>query len=395
MGQLECCKKITPLDEELNQIFASSPEDNKIPNETGYIGNYGGEYPQDNDNPPSFPYEARYPSRRVEAPPLKNQSPPKQIKYRAQPPQNDIEYYNPLEGTLNPDSKEYIEQLYIRCEAYGKVKNLDDFNFEGWKKFYKEDDKFFGWKKGKNILRNQTKIYNNNDLNNVQIYNGEMNYDNQRHGEGKLTTTKYVRIGEWRNDKFTGWGIEAKRNGESLEGRYVNGLVNGKGIFINKDGDKYIGDFVDSRRHGKGEFASKNIKYIGEFKNNKMDGKGKIKFAEGHEYEGEFFNNQMNGYGKFKWSNGDIYEGEMINGRMNGMGKYIYNNGVIYEGNYNNGTKNGKGKLIYPDGIIFEGEFVDGFPRGKEHLMNDNYNFVEKNENNKNKNVEPLKIIQM
>ena len=186
MGQLECCKKITPLDEELNQIFASSPEDNKIPNETGYIGNYGGEYPQDNDNPPSFPYEARYPSRRVEAPPLKNQSPPKQIKYRAQPPQNDIEYYNPLEGTLNPDSKEYIEQLYIRCEAYGKVKNLDDFNFEGWKKFYKEDDKFFGWKKGKNILRNQTKVYNINDLNNVQIYNGEMNYDNQRHGEGKL-----------------------------------------------------------------------------------------------------------------------------------------------------------------------------------------------------------------
>ena len=98
---------------------------------------------------------------------------------------------------------------------------------------------------------------------------------------------------------------------------------------------------------------------------------------------------------KISIGNGDTYEGEMINGKMNGMGKYIYNNGVIYEGNYNNGTKNGKGKLIYPDGRIFEGEFVDGFPRGKEHLMNDNYNFVEKNENNKNKNVEPLKIIQM
>ena len=72
-----------------------------------------------------------------------------------------------------------------------------------------------------------------------------MNYDNQRHGEGKLTTTKYVRYGEWRNDKFTGWGIEAKRNGESIEGRFVNGLVNGKGIFINKEGDKYIGDLVN------------------------------------------------------------------------------------------------------------------------------------------------------
>ena len=127
-----------------------------------------------------------------------------------------------------------------------------------------------------------------------------MNYDNKRHGEGKLTTTKYVLIGEWKNDKFTGWVIKARWrcNGENLEGRYVNGLINGKGIYIDKDGDKYIGDFVDSRRLRKGEFNSKNIKHIGEFRNNKMNGKGKIKFIqEGHEYEGEFFNNQMNSFG--------------------------------------------------------------------------------------------------
>ena len=389
MGQMECCKKTTPLDEELNQIFASSPEDNKIPNDNSYLGNYGGEYPQDNDLPPRFPYEARYPTRRVEAPPsLKENATRRTNKYRGQIPSNNMDYYNPLEEKYSPDSKEYIEQLYIRCEAYGQVRNIEEFNFEGWKKFYDEDDKFFGWKKGKNILRNQTKVYNNNDLNNVQIYNGEMNYDNQRHGEGKLTTTKFVRLGTWRNDKFTGWGIESKRNGESLEGRYVNGLVNGKGIFINKEGDKYIGDFIDSRKHGKGELVTKNIRYIGEFKNNKMDGKEKIKFIEGHEYEGEFFNNQMNGFGIFKWNNGDSYEGEMINGKMHGNGKYKYNNGLIYEGKYSNGTKNGHGKLIYPDGKIFEGEFVNGYPQGKEYLMNNN-------NHNRNNKVEPLKIIQM
>ena len=350
MGQMECCKKTTPLDEELNQIFASSPEDNKIPNDNSYLGNYGGEYPQDNDLPPRFPYEARYPTRRVEAPPSLKENPARRTnKYRGQIPSNNMDYYNPLEEKYSPDSKEYIEQLYIRCDAYGQVRNIDEFNFEGWKKFYDEDDKFFGWKKGKNILRNQTKVYNNNDLNNVQIYNGEMNYDNQRHGEGKLTTTKFVRLGTWRNDKFTGWGIESKRNGESLEGRYVNGLVNGKGIFINKEGDKYIGDFIDSRK---------------------------------------FFNNQMNGFGIFKWNNGDSYEGEMINGKMHGNGKYKYNNGLIYEGKYSNGTKNGHGKLIYPDGKIFEGEFVNGYPQGKEYLMNNN-------NHNRNNKVEPLKIIQM
>ncbi len=394
MGELECCQNLVPLEEELNQIFATSPEDDKIPFESGYIGNYGGEYPQDNDNPPRFIYEARYPTRRVEAPStLKNDNNRRVAKLKGIPPQRSIIYINPLEDKLDPDSKEYVEQLYIRCESYGKTIDLSNFKYDGWKKYYSDNDKFFTWKKGNNILRNQTKVYNTNDLNNVQIYNGEMNYDNQRHGEGKLTTTKYVRIGEWRNDKFTGWGIEARRNGESIEGRFVNGLINGKGIFMNSDGDKYIGDFVDSRRHGEGEFISKNIKYVGEFKNNKMDGKGKIKFTqEGHEYEGEFYNNQMNGYGIFKWSNGDIYEGEMVNGKMHGNGKYKYNNGLIYEGGYANGTKNGHGKLIYPNGKTFEGSFENGYPKRKEYLIDNEVNFKSIN---KNKVVEPLKIIQM
>ena len=131
MGQMECCKKTTPLDEELNQIFASSPEDNKIPNDNSYLGNYGGEYPQDNDLPPRFPYEARYPTRRVEAPPsLKENATRRTNKYRRQIPSNNMDYYNPLEEKYSPDSKEYIEQLYIRCEAYGQVRNIDEFNFD-------------------------------------------------------------------------------------------------------------------------------------------------------------------------------------------------------------------------------------------------------------------------
>ena len=362
MGQIDCWQKNDQLEEDLNEIFATSPEDNKVPNDIGYFGNYGGEYPQDNGDPARFAYEARYPSRRLEAPPNKrNNQNPSTLKYRAKPPQNDITFFNPLEKTLDPNSKEFIDQLYIRCEAYGQTRPYNDFKYDGWKQFYPEDDKFFNWKKGTNILKNQTKVYNNNDLNNVQIYNGELNYDNQRHGEGKLTTTKYVRIGMWRNDKFTGWGRECKRNQESLEGRFVNGLLNGKGIFLNNKGEKYVGDFVDSRKHGKGEFTTKTIRYEGEFNNNKMDGKGKINFIlEGHEYKGQFYNNQINGNGIFKWNNGDVYEGEMMDGKMHGFGKYKFKNGLIYEGKYSNGAKNGHGKLIYPDGRIIEIDFING-----------------------------------
>ena len=383
MGQVDCCQKNDQIEEDLNEIFATSPEDNQIPNDS-YFGNYGGEYPQDTGELARFCYEARSPSRRLEAPPNRRSRAfqPKIVKYRAEPPQSNIQYFNPLENTLDPKSKEFLEQLYIRCEANGEVRPYDDFAFDGWKEFYPEDDKFFNWKKGTNLLRNQTKIFNINDLNNVQIYNGELNYDNQRHGEGKLTTPKYVRIGMWRNDKFTGWGRECRRSFDSLEGRFVNGLVNGKGILINNKGDKYVGDFVDSRKHGKGELTTKNIKYIGDFNNNKMDGKGKIKFlSEGHEYEGQFYNNQINGYGIFKWNNGDTYKGEMQDGKMHGKGKYTFSNGLIFQGMYKNGVKDGRGKLIYPDGRIYLINFRDGVQQGNEFLINANNNEDEEKDN--------------
>ena len=113
MGQVDCCQKNDPIEEDLIQIFATSPDDNKIPNDIGYFGNYGGEYPQDNDLPPRFPYEARYPSRRIAAPPS--------LKETASRKGN--KYYDPLENKFNPESKEYIEELYLRCEAFGQIRN--------------------------------------------------------------------------------------------------------------------------------------------------------------------------------------------------------------------------------------------------------------------------------
>jgi hypothetical protein len=33
MGQVDCCQKNEPVEDVLNEIFASSPEDNKVPND--------------------------------------------------------------------------------------------------------------------------------------------------------------------------------------------------------------------------------------------------------------------------------------------------------------------------------------------------------------------------
>ena len=81
-----------------------------------------------------FLFEARNPTGRVEASPsLKNNNNRGVAKYRTKPPESNITYFNPLENKLDLDSKEYIEQLYIRCEAYGKIIELIDFKYDGWK----------------------------------------------------------------------------------------------------------------------------------------------------------------------------------------------------------------------------------------------------------------------
>ena len=271
-----------------------------------------------------------------------------------------------LDAPRQIDYKEYIKELIDICNENGETPPYDDFNQNGWEHFYSADDPFFMWDKG-DILPNQIKVTNPHDYKNLEIYQGDMTPDLMtRHGFGILTTPFYVRIGQWRYGQFTGWGREARRNGEVLEGRFTNGKVNGKGVFMTTKGNKYVGDILNNRLHGKGKLTTRNLQYAGDFKNNKMDGKGKIIFNNGHQYEGDFRENQINGHGKFMWQNGDTYEGIMYKGKMNGFGKYTYAaNGQIYEGDFVNGVKRGMGKIIYPSGKIYEGKFVNGVPQGQ------------------------------
>ena len=255
--------------------------------------------------------------------------------------------FEEIKPQLQKESELFLSKQYEICDKAGPALSDDDFSLDAWKKFYPQNDPFFNFDKGF-VLSYGIKIKHPNDPEKVQVYEGDINIKNERHGYGRLTTTKSVFLGEWRNDRFTGWGRETRRSGKVLEGKYIDGVVEGKGILRNNKGNTYVGDFSNSKRHGKGILDTHKVHYEGEFKNDKLSGQGRIIFKnEGHVYEGQFENNEINGYGTFKWKNGDSYTGQMMNGKMHGNGVYRYNNGQVFEGTYANGIKQGKGKVYY------------------------------------------------
>ena len=288
-----------------------------------------------------------------------------QQKYRSYIFRN--KFIKEIKPSLEKQSTNFINKLYNQLSLGGKISiDNDDFSVDGWKRYYPSDESFFLYSKGK-VFSNQIISKNLDNPQKLEIYEGETNYENLKHGFGILTTPHYILKGSWRKGEFTGWGRKYLENGDIYEGKFINGEINGKGNYINKDKNTfYVGDFVNGQCYGKGDLTTEKYHYKGDFKNNKFDGYGIIEFLnEGHRYEGYFEKNIINGKGVYKWKNGDIYEGDMKNGKMNGKGKYTYIDGKIYEGEYINGIKEGKGKLFYPDGKCFDGNFKNGVPHGE------------------------------
>ena len=269
-----------------------------------------------------------------------------------------------IKPSIEKKTTEYLNNLYNLCTSCSKISvEEDDFSEDGWKRYYPTNERFFLYAKGE-VFPNQIRINNIDNPENLEIYEGEINLENLKHGFGVLTTPNYILKGSWRKGEFTGWGRKYFRNGDVLEGKFVNGELNGKGTFKNRE-SFYMGDFVNGERCGKGDLTTEKYHYKGDFKNNKFEGFGLIEFLiEGQRYEGHFENNGINGKGIYKWKNGDIYEGDMKDGKMDGKGVYFYVDGKKYEGEYIGGIKEGKGKLTYPDGKSFDGNFQNGLPDG-------------------------------
>ena len=301
---------------------------------------------------------------------------------------NSVEQVN-ASGQL---SNSEIDALYKLCLSKGETVPDDDFSVDNYKQFYPEDEPFFNFDKGE--VAHAKIVISPDDIELLEIYDGEINDEDKKHGYGVSTTAFYVRKGNWRDGEFTGWGRESRRNYDVLEGKFVNGLLNGKGYYKNNQGNIYVGDFVNSQRDGYGELSTNRIHYIGEFKEDKLNGKGVIEFLkEGQKYEGDFKDNDINGVGIFSWKNGDVYEGEMSNGKMNGHGIYKYANGQIYDGEYVDGIREGKGRIIYEGKVIYDGEFKGGhrFEQGeiRDSSRSERSDFGENKDNNEENEESP------
>ena len=83
---------------------------------------------------------------------------------------------------------------------------------------------------------------------------------------------KYV--GEWKDDKYHGYGI-----------------------YTYTKGDKYVGEYKDDNPNGQGTYTwntapNKGDKYVGEYKDGKYHGQGTYTFAEGRKDSGYYLNDK-------------------------------------------------------------------------------------------------------
>ena len=109
-------------------------------------------------------------------------------------------YIQDPDGQIIPTqqiSDSEIAYLYQQCLAKGETEPDDDFNIDSYKKFYQEDDPFFIFDKGE-VSEGQI-IASPDDIESLEIYEGEINAQNKKHGLGMLTTPEFVRKGTWRN----------------------------------------------------------------------------------------------------------------------------------------------------------------------------------------------------
>ena len=172
-------------------------------------------------------------------------------------------------------------------------------------------------------------------------------------------------IGEIKNGKSEGYGMDFYLNGDKYEGDYKDNLYDGYGIFNYINLDRYEGEFKNGKAEGYGIFYNSNgEKYLGEFKNGVKDGYGIYYDFNGGKYEGEFYNDLKDGFGILYYDNGELYIGEFFNDLKDGYGILYYSNGDKYKGEFKNNLREGYGIYYFFTGEVYEGEFKKDLMEG-------------------------------
>ena len=222
------------------------------------------------------------------------------------------------------------------------MSNPSTFHKGNYNLFYFNSPEFFIIPQSEIIGKRKLIYHINNNPSQQAYYEGEVNKFNHRHGLGTIKEPNCTKIGQWRNNQFSGWGRVIKKNGQVFEGKFNKNILSGKGIYKFKD-VLYVGTFENGTRQGKGVLITDNFKYDGQFNGGKIDGYGKIVFLDSNvpecEYEGTFRQNNIEGNGIMKWKNGNMYQGEIKNGKMNGRGRFIPKDGIPIDGVFKDNVK--------------------------------------------------------
>ncbi|KAK6947489.1 MORN motif, partial [Dillenia turbinata] len=174
---------------------------------------------------------------------------------------------------------------------------------------------------------------------NGDVYEGEL-HEGKCSGSGVYYYYMSGRYeGDWVDEKYDGYGVEAWARGSRYRGQYRQGLRHGFGVYRFYTGDVYSGEWSNGQSHGCGiHTCADGSRYVGEFKWGVKHGRGNYHFRNGDRYAGEYFADKMHGFGVYQFGNGHRYEGAWHEGRRQGLGMYTFRNGESQSGHWQNGV---------------------------------------------------------
>ncbi|MBK6448512.1 caspase family protein [Candidatus Brachybacter algidus] len=172
-------------------------------------------------------------------------------------------------------------------------------------------------------------------------------------------------IGKWRSDVRTGYGKLMIANGnQRFEGEFKNNKFEGYGTFQYKDKSIYSGMWSNSYANGPGKYKASNDDIIeGIWKNGALDEQRSIASLMKGKSKRLRDCNSMNcagGLGLFSYPDGSKWEGIMNDGKPDQSGVCFYSNGDIYMGEWENDKPEGYGVFYYSDGRKIESNWSNG-----------------------------------
>lgn len=129
--------------------------------------------------------------------------------------------------------------------------------------------------------------------------------------------------GAFVNGKPHGFGkLELLDRKITYKGNFQNGMKWGRGSEWNADGDVYIGQWKNNRRNGQGLQAYR----VPDWKEDKYTEQWLARNTEN--YQGGFLNDNFDGEGTYRWADGVRYTGGWAANKKHGRGYFLHNTGL-------------------------------------------------------------------